>query len=296
MGRGKGKGKGRGGGKLFVANIEELQMREAQVQEAKQKRKNRRGDSDDEDDKDSDDDVDVEVDTKEDLRELANFERAARLHKASGTAVQKDTTQEDEEDQPRGGLLRGFKTANANHGSKNPKQMKTKDMLKNMENGSAPEPQLSRKEREALEAQRRKADYDRRHAAGETEEAKADLARLAEVRKRREEAKLKREKEEARQKLVEAGLPTGSDDESDSDDEGVAKPKISAEKKASNLAKKKAAASEDTSDDIPVLTSIEIKKLKPDMLKEHLKKRGLSLQGQKKELIVRLTEYEAARK
>ena len=39
MGRGKGKGKGRGGGgKMFVANIEELQMREAQVEEAKMKR------------------------------------------------------------------------------------------------------------------------------------------------------------------------------------------------------------------------------------------------------------------
>jgi hypothetical protein len=38
MGRDKGKGKKRGGGKMFVANIEELQMREAQVEEAKAKR------------------------------------------------------------------------------------------------------------------------------------------------------------------------------------------------------------------------------------------------------------------
>jgi hypothetical protein len=127
------------------------------------------------------------------------------------------------------------------------------------------------------------------------------MARLAEVRKRREEAKIKREKDEARQKLAEAGLPPASDDDdddSDSDEEEVevAKPKISAEKKAKNLAKKKAAMKEDDSDDIPVLSSIEIKKLKPDMLKEHLKKRGLSLQGQKKELITRLTDHEAGRK
>ena len=43
MGKGKGKGKGgRGGGKMYVANIEELQMRNAQVEEAKVKRYVRR--------------------------------------------------------------------------------------------------------------------------------------------------------------------------------------------------------------------------------------------------------------
>lgn len=43
--------------------------------------------------------------------------------------------------------MQGFQTANANHGSKNPKQMKTKDMLKSMGEEAAVEPQLSRKER-----------------------------------------------------------------------------------------------------------------------------------------------------
>ncbi len=38
MGRGRGKGKAGRGGKLFVANIEELQMREAQVEETKLQR------------------------------------------------------------------------------------------------------------------------------------------------------------------------------------------------------------------------------------------------------------------
>lgn len=45
-------------------------------------RKNRRGDSDDEDEDSSDGEEDTKVDTtKDDLRELANFERAARLQK-----------------------------------------------------------------------------------------------------------------------------------------------------------------------------------------------------------------------
>lgn len=48
-----------------------------------------------------------------------------------------------------------------------------------MDDVETTEPQLSRREREAIEAERKKADYERRHLAGETEQAKADLARLA---------------------------------------------------------------------------------------------------------------------
>ncbi|KAF4640336.1 hypothetical protein TGRH88_042610 [Toxoplasma gondii] len=48
--------------------------------------------------------------------------------------------------------------------------------------------ELSRREREELERQRRQRIYEKLHAEGKTAEAKADLARLAEVRRRREEA------------------------------------------------------------------------------------------------------------
>lgn len=61
------------------------------------------------------------------------------------------------------GLLGGLEIANPNL-NKN-KMMKTKD-LRNMGEAEAEEPQLSRREREALEAARRKAEYDRLHAAG----------------------------------------------------------------------------------------------------------------------------------
>lgn len=56
-------------------------------------------------------------------------------------------------------------------------------------------PELTRKEREALEAQRKAAAYRKKHEAGETDEAKADLARLAEVRRKRAEAKERRDAE-----------------------------------------------------------------------------------------------------
>ena len=51
-----------------------------------------------------------------------------------------------------------------------------------------PEAGMNRKEREALEAARKKEEYMKKHLAGETEQARKDLERLALVRKRREEA------------------------------------------------------------------------------------------------------------
>ncbi|XP_048764134.1 28 kDa heat- and acid-stable phosphoprotein-like isoform X2 [Ostrea edulis] len=55
--------------------------------------------------------------------------------------------------------------------------------------------QLSRREREELEKQQAKARYQQLHMEGKTEEARADLARLAIIRKQREEAAKKRDEE-----------------------------------------------------------------------------------------------------
>ncbi len=178
--------------------------------------------------------------------------------------------------------------------------MKTKD-LKNLGEADAPEPELSRREREALEAARRKADYDKRHAEGKTEAAKADLARLAEVKRRREEAMAKCIAEGRKPGWTADGL----DEDSGSDSEipptnAAPKPKAAAApppQLTEAEQRKKAAAMEEstTSGEIPKLSTIEIKKLNADGLKDNLKARGLSTQGQKKDLIKRLTDYEAAR-
>ncbi|KAK3090215.1 hypothetical protein FSP39_010125 [Pinctada imbricata] len=55
--------------------------------------------------------------------------------------------------------------------------------------------QLSRREREELEKQQAKVRYQKLHMEGKTEEARADLARLAIIRKQREEAAKKRDEE-----------------------------------------------------------------------------------------------------
>jgi len=53
-------------------------------------------------------------------------------------------------------------------------------------------PELSRREREAIEKQKAKERYQKLHAEGKTDEAQKDLARLAIIRKQREEAAAKR--------------------------------------------------------------------------------------------------------
>ncbi|XP_037074338.1 28 kDa heat- and acid-stable phosphoprotein-like [Pollicipes pollicipes] len=55
--------------------------------------------------------------------------------------------------------------------------------------------QLSRREKEAIEKERARQHYQKLHAEGKTAEAQADLARLAIIRKQREEAAKKREEE-----------------------------------------------------------------------------------------------------
>lgn len=54
---------------------------------------------------------------------------------------------------------------------------------------------LSRREREAIEAQQARERYLKLHAEGKTEEARADLARLAIIREKREAERLRKEAE-----------------------------------------------------------------------------------------------------
>ncbi|XP_075036027.1 28 kDa heat- and acid-stable phosphoprotein [Mixophyes fleayi] len=55
--------------------------------------------------------------------------------------------------------------------------------------------ELSRREREEIEKQKAKERYMKMHLAGKTDQAKADLARLAIIRKQREEAAKKKVEE-----------------------------------------------------------------------------------------------------
>merc|ERR1712008_423009 len=66
--------------------------------------------------------------------------------------------------------------------------------------------ELTRKQREELERNAARRRYEELHKAGKTDEAPADLARLEEVKKRREEAAKKKEEEKAKVQNKEADL------------------------------------------------------------------------------------------
>ena len=135
------------------------------------------------------------------------------------------------------------------------------------------------------------------------------MERLALVRRRREEEAKKREAEGRRAGMSANGLPSDDEDEDDededSDEEEDAPKKPAAVTKPAPApalsevqAKKRAAAIETApavGGEAPKLNAMDIKKLNGDALKDALKERGLDIQGQKKDLIKRLTDYEKAR-
>mmetsp|Transcript_1680 Transcript_1680/g.2261 ORF Transcript_1680/g.2261 Transcript_1680/m.2261 type:complete len:218 (-) Transcript_1680:2141-2794(-) len=135
---------------------------------------------------------------------------------------------------------------------------------------------MTRKQREEHEKAAKAAAYRKRHEAGLTEEYKRDMAKLAEVRARREkQAAAKKEKEEdalrleeERQKAAKAAGATGGDKEKKSKKSSKGPPK---------------------------LDKITIKKMKPTQLKEALKERGQDIQGNAKTLQARLIKYEESR-
>lgn len=147
----------------------------------------------------------------------------------------------------------GMETANLNANKKT--------HIKVSEMGAAPV-QLSRREREELAKQKSHADYMRRHANLETVQAKKDMMRLKMIREQRAKAKQRREQKEA------------------------------ADKERAEKAEAAAAAAEAAPKKFKKLTNREIKAMKPPKLKEELKKRGASIQGNKKALIKRLIDLQ----
>lgn len=199
------------------------------------------------------------------------------------------------------------KVANPNMTKGKDKMIKIKDLANAAEVIEDPETAgMNRKEREAVEAARKKEEYQKRHMAGQTEEARKELEKLKIVRARREADRLKREAEGRAPGWSATGIESSSDD--DSSDEDVPKKSKNAPPVLSEAAaRKKAAAaapveevkdlkkSNGKDDELPILKGIDIKKMNGDALKDALKARGLDFQGQKKDLMKRLQDFDSAR-
>ncbi|XP_071527296.1 uncharacterized protein [Panulirus ornatus] len=113
----------------------------------------------------------------------------------SGSSSEDSSTDEDEVKQPKakgvGGLI---ECENPNRVINKPKKASSVNATSSGTPSSG-KTQLSRREREELQKQRATAYYRKLHAEGKTEEARADLARLAIIRQQREEAAKKKEEE-----------------------------------------------------------------------------------------------------
>lgn len=116
-----------------------------------------------------------------------------------------DTSSEEEEEGARGSGSESEESSDEDTGKakgvdglieiENPNRVQKKAAVKVGQASNLPKPELSRKEREELEKQQSAARYAKLHAEGKTEEARADLARLAIIKQHRAEAAARRERE-----------------------------------------------------------------------------------------------------
>ncbi|XP_036391558.1 pdgfa associated protein 1a [Megalops cyprinoides] len=103
----------------------------------------------------------------------------------SSSESEEESSDEDNAHQKRKGVEGLIEIENPNRVSQKSKKVAELDV-------SAPK-ELSRREREEIEKQRAKERYMKLHLEGKTEQARADLARLAIIKKQREDAARKRD-------------------------------------------------------------------------------------------------------
>lgn len=108
----------------------------------------------------------------------------------SGSGSSDDSDSDDDKPTKAKGVSGLIEVENPNRVVKKNKKLNNLDILAEGE-----QPQLSRREREEIERQRAAAAYQKLHAEGKTDQARADLARLAIIRQQREEAAKRREAE-----------------------------------------------------------------------------------------------------
>ncbi len=131
---------------------------------------------------------------------MAFSKKGAQKQEESSSEEESDS--EDDEDRKAKGVEGLIAIENPNRVRQKQKKVTSLDAGGASGGGASSKPQLSRREREEIEKQKAKAHYQKMHAAGKTEEARADLARLAIIRKQREEAAKKREEEAKGMKTI----------------------------------------------------------------------------------------------
>ncbi|KAI0542535.1 hypothetical protein GGR58DRAFT_452683 [Xylaria digitata] len=207
----------RGGGKHFSRDLRPLDADGNEVSmwsENAQKKKDGDDDDDDDDDSEEDSEEGSEEDSDDDSdagpsqaqQELTREERRAAKKAQKDAAIARrqkgqvqvgdlpsDSEEEEDDDMP----------ANPNHSKAARQQTRAAPSdvdaaTEGVSEMSVNKSTMSRREREALEKQQAAERYRKLHAEGKTDEAKADMARLKQIREKREAdaARKQAEKEE----------------------------------------------------------------------------------------------------
>lgn len=126
------------------------------------------------------DEIDRQMRAQKEMEENPGAEKGS-----SSESDEESSSDDDCESKKRSGVEGLIEIENPNRVSQKNKKVAEVDV-------SAPR-ELSRREREEIEKQKSKERYMKLHLEGKTEQARADLARLAIIKKQREEAAKKRE-------------------------------------------------------------------------------------------------------
>lgn len=181
MPRGKPKGGHKGRSKRYMTEEEVAEQEEKRRREQEWKKKKGLLQVEDEEDKDTDEDG-VTVSTGA----TGGIDRDEEVEEEESSDDDDDIDQMFQKDK-RKGIEDLIEIENPNRVQKKSKKITEVDVNTKVV--------LSRREKEEIEKQRGIAAYRKKHEAGLTDEAQRDLARLAIIRKQREEAAKKRELE-----------------------------------------------------------------------------------------------------
>ncbi|GLV34622.1 uncharacterized protein CBL_09103 [Carabus blaptoides fortunei] len=155
-------------------NPEELEEQRRKEEQERRWRKNR-GDSSESEDEDE---------------EKSGPSKSKAKGESSESESETESSSEEDENAKAKGVSKLIEIENPNRVQRKAKKLATLNT-----NLPTSKPELSRREREEIEKQRAQANYQKLHAEGKTEQARADLARLAIIKQQREEAQRRREVE-----------------------------------------------------------------------------------------------------
>lgn len=182
------------GGKHFSKNLRPLDSDGNEIQEKNPNESSSEEEESEEESSSEEEDVNKPALSREERRAAAKAKKEAAIAKKKGKVPQAGdmptSSEEDSEDDDM--------PANPNHSKAARNQAKAapvaveeategvKDLSVGGKGKGKPVAELSRREREAVQAQQAKERYQKLHEAGKTDEAKADLARLKLIREKRE--------------------------------------------------------------------------------------------------------------